>query len=102
MPQEPKPPDSQQPGEPGSTGGTEPPGTGSRDSLSATAVLLAKVSGVGWYVASSVAIGTLGGYWLDGQLDTRPVLTLVGIVLGVLAAFIGMVRMLRLIGRSRR
>lgn len=52
---------------------------------------------VGWYVALSVAIPTGIGYWLDRpeQLDSHPLLTLIGFGLGTVAAFYGLYRMLR-------
>lgn len=53
--------------------------------------------GVGWAVALSIAGGTGGGYWLDGQFDTSPVLTLVGLAVGIVVAFAGMIRILNAI-----
>ncbi len=50
--------------------------------------------GVGWVVALSIAGGTGGGFWLDGQFDTGPVLTLVGLAIGIVVAFAGMIRLL--------
>lgn len=52
---------------------------------------------VGWYVALSLIIPTVIGFWLDRpeQLDSHPLLTLVGFGLGTVAAFYGLYRMLR-------
>jgi len=50
--------------------------------------------GAGWAIALSIAGGAGGGFWLDGQFDTSPVLTLVGLVIGIVAAFAGMIRIL--------
>lgn len=50
--------------------------------------------GVGWYVGLSIAGGTGGGFWLDGRFDTSPLLTLVGLALGIVVAFAGMIRIL--------
>ena len=68
---------------------------------SATMALLGKVGGIGWFVGVSIALGTYGGYWLDRQFDTAPVLTISGLALGVATAFVGMVRLLGAIRRGR-
>ena len=67
----------------------------------ATIALLGKVGGIGWFVGVSIALGTYGGYWLDRQFDTAPVLTISGLALGVATAFVGMVRLLGSIRRGR-
>jgi len=59
-----------------------------------TARLLGKVGGIGWFVATTIAISAFAGYWLDKQFDTAPVLTIVVLALGVLTAFVGMFRLL--------
>ena len=53
--------------------------------------------GVGWYVATSIILGLLGGLWLDGKLGTLPVFTLVGVILGTVAAFYGVYKMMVLL-----
>ena len=67
----------------------------------ATIALLGKVGGIGWFVGVSIALGTYGGYWLDRQFDTAPVLTISGLALGVATAFVGMIRLLGTIRRGR-
>jgi hypothetical protein len=67
----------------------------------ATIALLGKVGGIGWFVGASIALGTYGGYWLDRQFDTAPVLTISGLALGVATAFVGMIRLLGAIRRGR-
>lgn len=67
----------------------------------ATVALLGKVGGIGWFVGVTIALGALGGYWLDGQFDTAPVLTISGLALGVATAFVGMIRLLGAIRRGR-
>ncbi len=49
----------------------------------------ARLLGIGFYVG--ICIGGLAalGYLGDGQLDTKPVLTLVGLALGLIFAFWG-------------
>lgn len=46
-----------------------------------------------------VALGLAGGYWLDKKLGTAPWLALVGLLIGVAAAFRELLRAVRL---SRR
>lgn len=48
---------------------------------------VARASAIGLQFAISIAIGALGGRWLDRRLDTEPYLLLVGVVLGAIAAF---------------
>jgi F0F1-type ATP synthase assembly protein I len=40
----------------------------------------------------SLLIPLVGGIWLDGKLDTAPLFTLTGAVLGMLAATVGVAR----------
>lgn len=67
----------------------------------ATVRLLGRVGGIGWFVGTAIALGAYGGYWLDRQFDTAPVLTIVGLALGVATAFVGMIRLLSAIRRER-
>ncbi len=53
-----------------------------------------RLLGIGWYVAICIGTGALGGLWIDGKFDLRPVFTLLGLGLGVALAFLGMIRML--------
>jgi ATP synthase protein I len=50
---------------------------------------------VGIEVAVAIAIGYLGGHWLDGKLHTSPWLTIVGFVAGIGAAIKALVRVTR-------
>lgn len=45
--------------------------------------------GIGFYVASSIVVMTLIGVFLDRQFDTRPILTLLFLALGLVAGFYG-------------
>ena len=47
-----------------------------------------EVLGLGWVVVLSLVGGIVGGIWLDGRLGTGPVLTIVGLVLGLALAFV--------------
>jgi len=44
---------------------------------------------IGWYFAFCIVGGTVGGLFLDNLLDTKPILTLAGLFLGLLLAFWG-------------
>ena len=52
-----------------------------------------RLLGLGWYVVTAIGIGVAGGLLIDHWAGTAPVLTLVGLALGILAAFWGMFRM---------
>ena len=51
---------------------------------------------MGWYVASSLLIPVGIGYWLDrpGMLNKSPLFTLIGLGVGTVIAFGGLIRML--------
>jgi F0F1-type ATP synthase assembly protein I len=46
-----------------------------------------------WTMLFSLLVPLLTGIWLDGKLNTMPLLTLVGAALGILAATVGVARM---------
>jgi F0F1-type ATP synthase assembly protein I len=48
--------------------------------------------GLGWQIAATLVIYTLGGYGLDLWLDTAPWLLLTGSVLGMIAVFVQIFR----------
>lgn len=50
--------------------------------------------GMGWYIAACLVLGILGGLWLDQWLHRAPVFMLLGLFVGLGAAFAGMYRML--------
>lgn len=45
--------------------------------------------GIGWYFATCIVLGVVGGKWLDGRLDTAPLFALIGTLLGLAAALYG-------------
>ncbi len=52
--------------------------------------------GIGWYIAVCILLGFLGGRWLGQKLDgnsTEIIFTLLGLGLGLIAAFLGVYRM---------
>ena len=57
--------------------------------------LAARYSSVGIEMALSVAVGTLGGRWLDTKLETEPYLFWFGLVVGIGAATKAVVRIAR-------
>ena len=56
--------------------------------------LALRLLGIGWFVAMCIGGGAVGGLLLDRQLDTGPILTLVGLCVGIAVAVVGMYRML--------
>ncbi len=54
----------------------------------------ARLVGVGWYFVVCIVGGVIGGLLLDELAGTRPWLTMLGLALGLLAAFYGGYRML--------
>mgnify|MGYP001191736701 CR=1 FL=1 len=53
-----------------------------------------RLTGVGFFIGGSIALGVMGGLWLDGKLNTEPILLIVGLILGIFVAFYGVYRML--------
>ena len=51
--------------------------------------------GVGFYVSAAIILGLVGGIWLDNKLDSKPLWTIVGLVLGIVVAFYGVYTMIR-------
>ena len=43
----------------------------------------AVVAEMAWQVAIPFMVLTLGGNWLDGQMETEPVFTVIGLLLGI-------------------
>jgi F0F1-type ATP synthase assembly protein I len=58
-------------------------------------VLAMRLMGLGWYVVGSIILGAGGGQWLDRRLDTLPLFTLIGVILGTVLAFYGLIKMVR-------
>ena len=54
----------------------------------------ARLIGIGWYLAFCIILGVVGGVLLDRVAGTAPLLTLVGLLLGLFFAFYGGYRML--------
>ncbi len=63
---------------------------------------LARLSTIGVTLVAATAIGLLIGYGLDGWLGTRPWLTMVFALFGIVAGFLNLFRDLGLIKRTWR
>ena len=57
-------------------------------------VAVLRLAGVGWYIGICIVLGVVGGLWLDNKFNTRPILTIVGLILGIIVAFYGTYRMI--------
>ena len=53
-------------------------------------LLALRLTGLGWYVATCIVVGVVGGVALDLWLGLKPLFTLLGILLGTTAAFYGL------------
>ena len=51
--------------------------------------------GLGWYVALCIVVGAASGIWLDRFSGLTPLFTLLGVLLGTVAAFFGLYKMVR-------
>jgi F0F1-type ATP synthase assembly protein I len=49
---------------------------------------------VGWFIGLAILLGILGGLWLDNRLSTRPLFTIVGLILGLVVAIVGAVKLI--------
>ena len=53
-----------------------------------------RLIGMGWIVAACIVIGLVAGIWLDGLLHVAPLFTLLGLFVGLAAAFVSVYRLL--------
>ena len=58
-------------------------------------LLALRLTGLGWYVATCIVVGVVGGVLLDKWLGLKPLFTLLGILLGTTAAFYGLFKMIQ-------
>ena len=56
-------------------------------------LLALRLLGLGWYVAICVVAGAFGGIWLDKASGFTPLFTLLGVLMGTVAAFYGLYKM---------
>ncbi len=57
--------------------------------------------GIGWLIVVSIALGFFAGLWLDNLLHTSPWIMLLGLLVGVAAAFVGVYRLIVLVFAER-
>ena len=67
-------------------------------------IVALRLTGMGWYIAACIVLGVLGGLGLDKLVGTTPLFILLGTVLGSVAAFWGVYKMVLpvLYGTSNR
>jgi F0F1-type ATP synthase assembly protein I len=53
-----------------------------------------RFAGVGFYISACIVGGIFLGFWLDKTFNTAPILLLVFLILGLIAAFWGIYQML--------
>jgi F0F1-type ATP synthase assembly protein I len=51
--------------------------------------------GMGFYIAIAIVLGIWGGHWLDGKFNTNPLWLIIGSILGVAVATLGVFNMLK-------
>jgi F0F1-type ATP synthase assembly protein I len=51
--------------------------------------------GMGFYIAIAIVLGIWGGHWLDGKVNTNPLWLIIGSILGVAVATLGVFNMLK-------
>ena len=54
----------------------------------------ARLIGIGWFFVVCIVCGLLGGVFLDRLTGTEPLLSMLGLLLGLVTAFVGGYRML--------
>lgn len=61
-----------------------------------------RLTGVGFFIGGSILLGVVLGRWLDNKFNTRPILVIVGLLVGIVVALYGVYRMLiPLMGNKR-
>jgi ATP synthase protein I len=61
---------------------------------------LGELSAVGIALVLATVIGLAGGYYLDRWLGTSPWLTLIGLLFGIAAGFVNLIRSVKRAGTS--
>ena len=51
--------------------------------------------GMGFYIAIAIVLGIWGGHWLDGKFNTGPLWLIIGLILGIAVAALGVFNMLK-------
>ena len=55
---------------------------------------LGKMGGFGWFISLTIIIFTFIGHMIDQKIQTLPLITILGILLGLLVSIIGMRKLL--------
>jgi ATP synthase protein I len=63
--------------------------------------ILGQASMTGLMFGACILVGTLLGYWLDRRLGTRPWLTLILMVFGIVAGFYNAIRIVQSLNKSK-
>ena len=63
--------------------------------VSDTWLVALRLTGLGWYVATCIIIGVVGGIGLDKLFGTKIIFFLLGTLLGVVIAFWGLYKMVQ-------
>ena len=71
------------------------PKVGNAESGMSRWIAALRLAGMGFYIGGSIILGVVAGRWLDGLLNTKPVLVIVGLILGIVVAFYGVYIMVR-------
>ena len=61
-----------------------------------------RLTGVGFYIAACILLGTFVGLWLDGKLNTKPIFMIVGLFIGLVLAIYGVYQMIRPLMNNKR
>ena len=51
--------------------------------------------GMGFYIAIAIVLGIWGWHWLDGKFNTGPLWLIIGLILGIAVAVLGVYNMLK-------
>jgi ATP synthase protein I len=62
--------------------------------------MVGALSGMGFTIAIPIVAGTIGGYYLDGYLYTKPLFILLGLLLGLVVGIFGAYRLYKSVFRS--
>jgi ATP synthase protein I len=57
-----------------------------------------RLAGVGTQLVVSTLLGFASGRWLDGKLGTKPVLTIIFVLLGLAAGYLNVYRTVKKVG----
>lgn len=61
-----------------------------------------RLIGIGFYLVASLIMPLLLGIWLDNQLNSEPILTLVMLFLGLLLGFFGVYKQVKEVIGSKK